>query len=103
QGQTIVASSGDAGSEACLPNDGVATRLSVNFPASDPLVLGVGGATVFQAQPPPNLGESVWNEQSAQEGASGGGRSGLFSQPAFQHSFGINSGVREVPDVSADA
>jgi subtilase family serine protease len=103
QGQTIVASSGDDGSEGCLQNDGVQTRLSVNFPASDPFVTGVGGTTVFQAQAPPNLGETVWNEQSLQEGAGGGGKSTFYSQPTFQHSFGINSSVREVPDVSADA
>ncbi len=101
QGQTIVASSGDAGSEACLPNDGVQTRLSVNFPASNPLVLGVGGTILFNVTPRP--GEAVWNEQSLQEGAGGGGRSGFYSQPAYQHSFGINSSVREVPDVSANA
>jgi hypothetical protein len=100
QGQTIVASSGDSGSEGCVNNDGVATRLSVNFPASNPFVLGVGGTTVFQAEPPPNLGETVWN---ANGGASGGGKSVFYRQPGYQHSFGINSGVREVPDVSADA
>lgn len=103
QGQTVVASSGDSGSEGCLDNDNVPTRLSVNFPASNPLVLSVGGTTVFQAQPPPNLGETVWNEQSFQEGAGGGGRSTFYNQPSYQHSFGINASIREVPDVSADA
>src|SRR5215472_7501572 len=103
QGQTIVASSGDDGSEGCLQNDGVQTRLSVNFPASDPFVTGVGGTTVFQAKPFPNIGETVWNEQSLAEGAGGGGKSVFYSQPSFQQSFGISDTVREVPDVSADA
>ena len=103
QGQTIVASSGDAGSEACLPNDGVQRRLSVNFPASNPHVLGVGGTTVFQAEPPPNLGETVWNERSLREGAGGGGKSVFYRRPGYQRGFGIKSRVREVPDVAADA
>ncbi len=101
QGQTIVASSGDTGSEGCLDNDGVPTRLSVNFPASDPLVLGVGGTTLFKVNPRP--GETVWNEQSLQEGAGGGGKSTFYSQPFYQKDFGIKSSVRQVPDVSADA
>jgi subtilase family serine protease len=102
QGQTIVASSGDAGSEACLPNDGVKTRLSVNFPASDPLVLGIGGTRINDLAERP--GEAVWNEGLAsEEGAGGGGTSGLFGEPSWQKSFGIKSKVREVPDVSADA
>jgi len=99
QGQTFVASSGDLGSEGCNGNPG---RLSVNFPASDPYVLGVGGTTVFRplAQPPV---EAVWNEQGTPLGAGGGGRSTVFRQPQYQKAFGINSRVREVPDVSADA
>jgi subtilase family serine protease len=102
QGQTFIASSGDQGSEGCLNNDGNPSRLSVNFPASDPYVLSVGGTTVFHplAQPPV---EAVWNEQGTPLGASGGGRSKFFNQPQYQQAFGINSGVREVPDVSADA
>ena len=104
QGQTIVASSGDAGSEGCLPTNqpGVAKRLSVNFPASDPLVLGVGGTTLFELKEQP--GEAVWNEGIAsREGATGGGKSQFFGEPSWQKSFGIKSKVRAVPDVSADA
>lgn len=102
QGQTIVASSGDTGSEGCLDNDGVRTRLSVNFPASDPFVLGVGGTTLSDINTSPP-GEAVWNERSIQAGAGGGGKSTLFSEPLFQELFGIKTTVREVPDVSADA
>jgi subtilase family serine protease len=101
QGQSIVASSGDAGSEACLPNnDG--KILSTNFPASDPLVLGVGGTEVVNSVERP--GEVVWNERNIQEGAGGGGKSTLFNMPQYQTSFlKVKKGVREVPDVSADA
>lgn len=106
QGQTIVASSGDSGSEGCYDFPDHHThpgRLSVNFPASNPFVLGVGGTTLSAPFSTP-IGEKVWNEGSASgEGAGGGGRSVIYGQPAFQAAFGIKSGVREVPDVSADA
>ena len=50
QGQTLVAASGDSGSEACLPFLQVlgasAYRLAVGDPASQPYVTGVGGTGV---------------------------------------------------------
>ena len=98
QGQTIVASSGDSGSEACLPYD---SRLSVNFPASDPYVLGVGGTAIFKLVKQP--GEVVWNDGYDLHGAGGGGKSVFFAEPKYQSSFKIKSRVREVPDVSANA
>ncbi len=100
QGQTIVASSGDDGSEGCLQNDGNKNRLSVNFPASDPLVLGVGGTRIKSLSGP---SEVVWNDGKDGDGAGGGGKSVFYGEPSFQHAFKINSKVREVPDVSADA
>ena len=100
QGQTIVASSGDAGSEACLPN-GLSNLLSVNFPASNPLVLGVGGTRITKLSGP---GEVVWNDGIAsRNGAGGGGKSVFYAEPPYQKGFKIKSNVREVPDVSADA
>jgi hypothetical protein len=101
QGQTIVASSGDDGSEGCLQNDGNKNRLSVNFPASDPLVLGVGGTAIKNPASPP--GEIVWNDGNDGDGAGGGGKSQFYAEPSWQKSFKIKSKVREVPDVSADA
>jgi subtilase family serine protease len=108
QGQTIVASSGDDGSQGCwnIDNPLHPSRLSVNFPASNPLVLSVGGTILFQPQPPPNLGEAVWNERNALGGplgAGGGGKSILYREPRYQHRFNIKSRVREEPDVSANA
>jgi subtilase family serine protease len=100
QGQTIVASSGDAGSEACQPN-GLRNLLSVNFPASNPLVLGVGGTRINKLTGPK---EVVWNDGiSSNDGAGGGGKSVFYAEPQYQKAFKINSKVREVPDVSADA
>lgn len=107
QGQTIVASSGDQGSESCFGNDpgDPATRklLNANFPASDPLVLGVGGTRLVNVATRP--GEVVWNDGiRSGEGATGGGKSRIFSMPSYQKSFlHFKKGVREVPDVSADA
>jgi len=98
QGQTIVASSGDAGSEACFPFNG---HLSVNFPASDPYVLGVGGTAITKLAKRP--GEVVWNDGYDGHGAGGGGKSKIFGEPKYQTSFKIHSGkAREVPDVSAN-
>jgi subtilase family serine protease len=100
QGQTIVASSGDAGSEACQPN-GLRNLLSVNFPASNPLVLGVGGTRITKLSGPHQV---VWNDGiSSRNGAGGGGKSAFYAEPQFQKASKINSKVREVPDVSADA
>ncbi len=76
--------------------------LSANFPASDPLVLGVGGTRITNLVERP--GEVVWNDRNGQHGAGGGGKSKLFSMPGFQTSFlHVKKGVREVPDVAADA
>jgi Pro-kumamolisin, activation domain len=102
QGQTFVASSGDSGSEGCLQVDNKPSELSVNFPASDPFVLGIGGTTIVNLKSPP--GELVWNDGGDGDGAAGGGKSTLFSMPEYQKKYlKVSSGVREVPDVSADA
>jgi subtilase family serine protease len=125
QGQTIVAASGDSGSEDCdaggaLPQ----TQLAVDDPASQPFVTGIGGTTLQSLGPRPS--ESVWNGGGnlasglLQPGAGGGGVSSVWSMPAFQQSAAAALGVRgpgasgatcgnrtglcrEVPDVSADA
>jgi subtilase family serine protease len=107
QGQTILASSGDSGSEACLPFDGNKNTLAVNFPASDPLVTSVGGTSVVVSSgltnPPAQV---VWNDGYDGDGAGGGGKSTFYKMPSWQASFlkvPAKSNVREVPDVSADA
>ncbi len=125
QGQTIVAASGDNGSEDCdddspLPD----TTLAVDDPSSQPFVTGVGGTSLQQLGPPPV--ESVWNSGAGQTdvigqpGAGGGGISSFWPMPAAQTDAAPSLGVltaaaagsgcgntsgscREVPDVSADA
>ncbi len=101
---TVIASAGDYGA-----TDGTDTIVAA-YPASDPLVLGVGGT---QGQPYPDGlwsfrggygGEAVWNEsrQGTYYAATGGAPSILFSAPSWQRSFSRNA-ARTVPDVSYNA
>jgi hypothetical protein len=125
QGQTMVAASGDSGSEACWlggpppldPND----SLQVDDPAAQPDVVGVGGTALPNGTP---TGEGVWNDCQGSgsescadfinDGAGGGGISANWDMPSWQVPVenGQSSGIpcangsgncREVPDVSADA
>jgi hypothetical protein len=107
QGQTVVAASGDSGSEDCYAVDQDRT-LQVDDPASQPYVTGVGGTSLSSLNP---RVESVWNSDG---GAGGGGISSVFPMPSWQQSAvtsdssgapcGARSGYcRQVPDVSASA
>lgn len=109
QGVTICIASGDTGAQSKV-GDGHA---HVQYPASDPWVLSVGGTTVGHI-----IGaafdEYAWNDSFTfggftGSGASGGGVSDLFPQPAYQVDAGVPPSVndghhgRGVPDVSANA
>lgn len=115
QGQTVFAAAGDSGSTDCS-GDGSShgADLSVDNPASQPYVVGVGGTSIGRTS------ESVWNNSSISNGAGGGGRSASWCMPSYQDKSaipGLISGlsrtaascgtkvpyVRQVPDVSADA
>jgi len=95
-GITVLAASGDLGAY-----DGTKS-LNVNFPASDPYVLGVGGTSLDY-----NNGkyvETAWGgNQSGSSYGSGGGVSKFFDSPYWQISSNINMTARGVPDVSAVA
>jgi hypothetical protein len=123
QGQTIFASSGDAGSDSCayqseFPAD---PTLSTGDPGTQPYVIGVGGTTITDASNPPT--EQVWNDGNSGGGA-GGGVSSVWSAPSWQVGFldksaaahAVSDGgltpcpqsanaamCRENPDVSAQA
>lgn len=122
QGQTIVAASGDSGSEGCYGSVGVANPigLAVQDPSSQPFTTGVGGTTMSATGPPPT--QSTWNNGLGLfgGGAGGGGVSTFWAMPPYQRSAPGSLGVigsdssgspcsasagdcREVPDVSADA
>jgi kumamolisin len=109
QGVTICIASGDSGAQSKL-FDG---KAHVQYPASDPWVLSVGGTTVG-AISGSNFEEFAWNDSFTfggftGSGATGGGISDLFPQPSYQVDAGVPPSVndghqgRGVPDVSANA
>jgi kumamolisin len=101
EGISVLAASGDTGAFGCQDNS-----LSVTLPASDPYVTAVGGTTLFL-----NAGGSYGHEagwEGPLEGAgTGGGLSQIYTRPSWQIGTGVingaSSGMREVPDVAADA
>jgi kumamolisin len=107
KGITICCASGDDGS-----SDGVSSGAHVDFPASSPFVLGVGGTKLVATSgaPPTIAEETVWNELMQDEGAGGGGISAIFTKPSYQNCTKIPPSVnpphrvgRGVPDVAAVA
>ena len=114
QGQTIFAASGDHGVKDCTSGTGSGTR-SVDDPASQPYVTGVGGTSLTAVGPPPteSVWDSTWNNGAA-SGAGGGGVSSIWGVPSYQSGLTVpqtavtctvprGTACREVPDVSADA
>ncbi|HEY6274929.1 MAG TPA: S53 family peptidase [Streptosporangiaceae bacterium] len=93
---TVVASSGDTG---VISDKGPPEQVSL--PASDPLVLGVGG-TALNASFATGAyqGEMAWNADTS---ASAGGYSYLFRRPSYQDGVSRIGHMRGVPDVAADA
>jgi subtilase family serine protease len=93
---TVVASSGDTGA---ISDKGPPEQVSL--PASDPLVLGVGGTALNASyQTGAYHGEMAWN---AGTDVSGGGFSFLFGRPSYQDGVPGIGATRGVPDVAADA
>lgn len=106
QGIAMFAASGDSGAYDC--ND---SNLAVDSPAGDPYISGVGG-TNLQLNGGAYSSESVWSNsgdtQRSPKGAGGGGGiSSFFAQPTWQTGPGVknqySNGMRQVPDISADA
>jgi subtilase family serine protease len=119
-GVTVLASSGDGGSANSLktpvPNPSTVPFPTVNWPASDPLVTGVGGTylctdpqtgtSVDSTDPPsncvnnPGVREIGWID-------AGGGFSHVFGAPAYQSNLPTGStpigAMRGVPDVAWQA
>ena len=116
---TVLAASGDSGAADVGP-DGKTYYLSpvTSWPASDPLVTGVGGTQLhLNAGGNHNSPDSVWNDTYSVPAnqflyddngpnplASGGGESALSHRPDYQHYVRGNAGHwRGVPDISMSA
>ena len=103
-GDTLLASSGDAGA-TFTPLTHTTSPVLASYPASDPLVTAVGG-TMGNPYPGGLLtaggygGESVWNEPHI--GATGGAPSILFKAPSWQRGD-TGYRTRTIPDVAYNA
>jgi len=99
KGITLIASAGDQGS-AQPTCDNTSYILSASSPASDPLVLGVGGTSLSADLTTGAYGsETVWNESNPFDSAGGGGYSTVYSRPNYQGDA-VQGSARGVPDVS---
>ncbi len=104
---TVFVASGD-----CAAFDsGTYGDLSVDFPASDPWVVAVGGTDPVLNQQN-GISESAWANNANHYACnnnwgSGGGLSKLFKRPDWQNAPGMqntySNGFRQIPDVSAFA
>ncbi len=116
QGQTILAASGDHATDDCNGQTNSGTE-SVDDPASQPYVTGVGG-TSLSTTVGPHPTEQYWKQGTSVGG--GGGISTFWTQPAWQQGLGVNNSFssatpcaaatghtgnacREVPNVSLNA
>ena len=85
-GTTIFASSGDGGSLGCC---------AIQYPASDPLVVGVGGTSLSLNSNASYAIEQAWSGSTA-------GNSIVFGKPSWQQGLGDEL-TRDSVDVSYDA
>ncbi len=94
---TVVAASGDQGAF-----DGTSS-LQVNFPASSPDVIAVGGTSLYLSSS--GYRQQAWGGTlSGTTFGSGGGYSSYFPEPYWQEQTGLNKLTgRGVPDIAFDA
>ncbi|BFI97333.1 MAG: hypothetical protein RSP_28430 [Rhodanobacter sp.] len=99
QGQTFSISSGDSGADEC-GNGGI----TPSWPADSQYVVAVGGTELYTSGTT-WTNETVWNNLSSNEGATGGSPSTFEPQPSWQNGVGQNAGssYRGLPDVAFDA
>jgi subtilase family serine protease len=107
---TVVAASGDKGAASDLHFGSATPVKEVSLPASDPLVLAVGGTSLAADRATgAYIGETAWNTVPAPpspgdgSSASGGGFSHLFARPGYQDGIPGTGATRGVPDVAGDA
>jgi kumamolisin len=104
-GKTVFVAAGDNGS-----SDGQSDgKNHVDFPSSSPFAVACGGTTLQASSGNSSIvSETVWNEESQGNGATGGGVSDYFPKPDYQSQVNVpppqtQSGGRGVPDVAGDA
>ena len=100
QGQTFFVSSGDSGADECS-NGGI----TPSWPASSQYVTAVGGTELYTNSTTTWASETVWNNLSSSEGATGGSPSTFEPIPSWQQGVaGItDQSHRGVPDIAFDA
>ena len=119
-GVTVLASAGDTGATGYSNTAGTLlyTHPAVSWPASDPLVTGVGGTQLsLNAAGQRTAPDQVWNDTyntslnnvffgnpGPNALAGGGGKSVIFSRPPYQNGVAnVVGNARGVPDISMSA
>ena len=101
QGQSVFVSAGDEGSAGLASNCTVGTTQNVSEMSADPNVTAAGGTqfvpTYSSSNDAGSVAESVWSDPA---GATGGGKSKLFTKPPFQTANTPADGQRDVPDIA---
>jgi subtilase family serine protease len=100
QGQSIYAAAGDSGAY----DDGF--TISVDDPASQPYMVGVGGTQLYVLSDESYDHESTWNvDNTVDGGAGGGGISSIWAIPDYQQGIAgiVSTTKRNVPDVSLNS
>ncbi|MDQ1681454.1 MAG: kumamolisin, partial [Frankiaceae bacterium] len=106
-GIPIFAATGDGGSYDCT-SGALRDSLAVDFPASSPEVVAVGGTSLTESSP----GKRDWTEKAWGPAtttsrhpiaASGGGASARFPAPAYQVASGATDSRRTIPDIASSA
>ncbi len=109
EGITLAVASGDCAAY----DDGTFGDLTVDYPASDPYALAVGGTALRADGSGARATEPAWSNgrpdkrQCNNSWGTGGGVSVLWKQPPWQKGRGVqnqySTGARQVPDVAAVA
>ena len=105
-GMSVLVATGDTGAYGCNQLDPANHELVASAPATSPYVTAVGGTALFTGSGGAYQREYGW--EGPLEGAGGGGGvSQQYSLPSWQTGPGVSNqysnGMRQVPDVSADA
>jgi subtilase family serine protease len=105
-GVTMLDAAGDEGVAGANVNDEYFPYRTVSWPASDPLVTGIGGTKLHLNEEGQRTSpDTVWDEQLGNVIVSGaGGKSVVFPRPEYQKLVNTRSGKRRaVPDISMTA